>query len=151
MKINNVESYGIAMLDKNGIVEDSFILTNNLGSVIQLQVANDSNVYVSTGSSFFKLNKKGKIEQNFNFKQQTRLYEIWKFRVLENGNIIAADANAICRLLPDGEEDSSFNIGTGINVSSTGLDFDLQANKIIWGSLFDKYNGTNVHRLIRLN
>jgi uncharacterized delta-60 repeat protein len=151
MKVNDIETFGIAMLDKNGNIDNKFVLPKNLGSVKQLQILNDTTIFVSTYDSFLKLNEKGSILQGFDFKKFTKLYEILKFKALDDGKILAADANIICRLNSDGMPDLTFNTGTGINTSCTGLDFDLQEDKIIWGSAFTNFNGTNVHKLIRLN
>jgi hypothetical protein len=151
MKVNDVETFGIAMLDKNGTADKNFVLANNLGSVKQVQIVNDSTVFISTYSSFLKLNARGIIVKDFDFKKYTKLYEILKFKVLKDGRIMAADANGIYRLNSDGMTDPAFNTGTGINTSSTGLDFDMQDDKIIWGSDFTSFNGTNVKKLIRLN
>jgi hypothetical protein len=126
-------------------------LPKNLGTVKQLQILNDTNIFVSTGNSFLKLNSKAQILQNFDFKKFTNLNEILRFKALKNGKIIAADADGIYRLNADGTGDATFNTGTGIENTSTGLDFDMQENKIIWGSDFNGFNGTNVHKLIRLD
>jgi len=151
MKVNDVETYGLAMLDKNGETDKKFILSKNLGSVKQVQIYNDSTVYVSTYDSFLKLNSNGIVLQNFDFKKYTKLAEIIRFKVLKDGKILAVDGNRISRLNPDGMPDPSFDIGTGVNVSCTGVDFDLQKDKIIWGSEFTIFNGINVHKLVRLN
>jgi uncharacterized delta-60 repeat protein len=151
MKVNDVETFGLAMLDKNGLVDKNFILNKNLGSVKQVQIYNDSIVFVSTYDSFLKINSKGTILQNFDFKKYTKLSEIIRFKVLKDRKILAVDANGISRLNPDGTSDLSFDTGTGVNISCTGVDFDLQKDKIIWGSEFTVFNGINVHKLVRLN
>jgi uncharacterized delta-60 repeat protein len=151
MKVNNVNTYGIAMLDKNGVADKNFVLSRNLGSVKQVHILNDSTVFINTFDSFLKLNAKGTILKDFDFKKNTKLYEILRFKVLKDGNIIAADANGICRIKSDGMQDMTFDTGTGIGNSCTGLDFDMQGDKIIYGSDFESFNGTNVNKLIRLN
>lgn len=151
MKVNNVSTYGIALLDKNGVADDHFVLTTNPGKVQQIQIINDTTFFISTFSSFLKLDANAKILRNFDFQIPYKLYEILKFKVLKDGNIMAADANGIARLKSDGTEDISFNTGTGISNSCTGIDFDMQGDKIIYGSDFNSFNGTNVPKLVRLN
>ncbi len=89
---------------------------------------------------------------DFNFSHFKTLYQVTKFRVLENGKIFAADGNNVYRLNADGTEDTDFNIGSGIGSTvSTAFDFDIQNDKVIFGSIFDNYNGTEVNKLMRLN
>lgn len=152
VKMDNLLTYGIAMLNKDGSVDESFALKQNLGAGKQQKILNDTSILFTSGPYFVKLNSKGEIQPDFNFHPFKTLYQVEKFRVLDNTKILACDANNIFRLNADGTEDTDFNIGTGIGPTvSTLFDFDLQNEKIIYGSWFDKYNGTDVHKIIRLN
>lgn len=152
IRMNGFETYGIARLNLNGIVDESFALTENKGEVVQLEILDDDNILVSTGGSFVKLNAAGVIKPEFQFEQFKNLYQVSKFKVLDNGKIMAADPNTVQRLLGNGSEDASFNIGMGIeDVVSTAFDFDTQGDKTIFGSLFRRFDGVNVNKLIRLD
>jgi uncharacterized delta-60 repeat protein len=151
IKVNDVETYGIALLGKDGSVDNSFLLPKNLGTVEQFQIFNDSTVFVSTGKSLLKLNSNGKVLMNIDFSNNKKIIQIKKFKVLKNGKIVAANDWGIYKLNEDGIEDSTFNTGSGIDITASGLDLDFQGDKIIWGSYFTIYNGKAVHRLVRLN
>jgi uncharacterized delta-60 repeat protein len=149
MKINNIETYGIAMLDKNGEPDEGFVLSKNPGKINQVKIFNDTTIFVSTGKSFLKLNASANILKDFDYLNLN--YQILKFIVLKDGSIIATDANAMSKSRPDGSKDTTFNTGTGIDHTCTAVDFDMQGDKIIWGSDFNSFNGKTVHKLIRLN
>jgi uncharacterized delta-60 repeat protein len=151
VKVNGTLTYGMAMLDKNGVVDQTFLQKENLGSVIQLKILDNSNLIVSTGANFFKLDKKAQNIPDFNFQHFKTLYNVTKFKILNDGKIFASDCNNVYRLNPDGSEDQNFNIGTGISNVCTAYDFDIQDSKVIFGSDFNGFNGINVNRIIRLN
>ncbi|RTY88114.1 T9SS sorting signal type C domain-containing protein [Flavobacterium sp. RSP15] len=56
----------------------------------------------------------------------------------------------LCRLLPDGSKDLSFNLGSGIN-GKVYCSLIQPDGKIILGGSFTTFNGVNVGKLIRLN
>jgi hypothetical protein len=152
IKVNGVKTYGLALLDKKGLLDPNFLMNKNLGVVTQIKILGNCSMLVSTGSEFFKVDATGKIQTDFNFQHFKTLYQVIKFEVLGNGKIIAGDPNNIYRLNSNGTEDPAFDIGTGISGGVfTDFDFDLQGNKVIYGSNFDRFNGTNVNRLVRLN
>ncbi len=152
VKINELETYGIALLNDDGTVDETFVLKQNLGNGLQIKILNDSSLLFSTGKAFIKINSHAQVMADFNFSHFKTLYQVIKFRVLENGKIIAADGNNVYRLNADGTEDTDFDIGSGIGSTvSTAFDFDLQNDKVIFGSIFDNYNGTGVNKLMRLN
>jgi len=151
VKVNGFETYGVARLNIDGSIDSSFSLTKNMGTPTQLNVINDTIILVSAKDKFFKLNSKAEIQTDFNFSRFKELYQVIKFKVLENKKIIAGYFYNIYRLNADGTEDNSFDIGTGICcTTSTAFDFDLQGDKIIYGSIFTEFNGTIVNQLIRL-
>lgn len=150
-RVNETETYNIALINSDGSVDTSFVLSSDKGKVVQIKILNQDTCLVSTGPSFFKLNGKAQVLPDFNFKPFKTLYNVNKFIVLENGKIISGDPNNIYRLNQNGTEDTTFNIGTGVGGSvSTAFDFDVQGEKIIYGSNFNRFNGTGVNRLIRL-
>ncbi|WP_244199295.1 T9SS sorting signal type C domain-containing protein [Flavobacterium psychrolimnae] len=56
----------------------------------------------------------------------------------------------LCRLLPDGSKDLSFNLGSGI-IGKVYCSLIQTDGKIILGGSFTSFNGVNVGKLIRLN
>lgn len=56
----------------------------------------------------------------------------------------------ICRLLPDGSKDPTFNTGLGLNGKVYSI-LLLASGKIILGGSFTSFNGLPANRLIRLN
>lgn len=78
-------------------------------------------------------------------------------RIVVGGNFTTINGisrNRISRLLSNGELDPNFNPGQGadgavrtVSIYTNGLN----QNRLIVGGLFDKFNGTNMHRIARLN
>ena len=151
IRIDSNETYGIAMINDDGTIDQSFSLSKNLGKPIQIEVLNDTSLLFSTGKSLVKLNTKAQIMPDFHFSQFKTLYEVLKFRVLENGKIYAANDVNVYRLSEDGSEDTGFDIGTGIGGAQSAADFDVQDDKVIFGSMFNSFNGISVNKLVRLN
>jgi uncharacterized delta-60 repeat protein len=152
VRINGFESFGIARLNLDGSLDESFKLPTNKGAVMQVEIIDSDNILVSTYSKFFKLDSKGELKSDFNFEPFRHLYEVIKFESLPDGKIMAAGPNNIYRLNADGSEDPSFAIGEGICCTrSTGFDFDMQGEKAIYGSAFDEINSVGVNKLARLN
>ena len=60
------------------------------------------------------------------------------------------NANRIIRLNQDGSVDETFSTGSGFN--SSVISIQVQSDgKILVGGGFDRYNGVNANRIIRLN
>jgi len=152
IRINGFETYGIARLNDNGSVDQSFSLGTNRGEVHQIDINDDGTILATTYGSFFKLNSKGEVLPEFNFTSFENLMQIIKFEQLDNGKIVASDPNTIRRLNADGSKDESFDIGTGICCwASTAFDFDASGDKVIYGSMFTQFNGSSANKLVRLN
>jgi hypothetical protein len=152
IKINGIETYGIARLDNKGTVDDSFIFTDVKKEVRQVKILNDGNIMISTGKEFFKLNSDAVVQPDFNFTPFKSLHQVIKFIILDDQKIVVSDPNNPYRLNPDGTEDTSFDIGSGIDIKSSAFDFDVQADKkVIFGSRFTEFNGTPVNRVVRIN
>jgi uncharacterized delta-60 repeat protein len=152
IRINGFETFGIARLNLNGTLDETFAQNIDLGSVKQIKILDDDNILVSTYKNFFKLSGTGSMKPEFNFTPFEDLYQVIKFIVLPDGKIMVADANTIRRLTTNGEKDETFDIGSGIDdISSTAFDFDMQDDKVIYGSYFKVFNGQDVKNLIRLN
>ncbi|RTY96175.1 T9SS sorting signal type C domain-containing protein [Flavobacterium sp. GSP27] len=65
-------------------------------------------------------------------------------------NFNGASTPYLCRLLPDGSKDLSFNLGSGIE-GKVYCSLIQPDGKIILGGSFVTFNGVNVAKLIRLN
>lgn len=152
IRINGFETFGIARLNLNGTLDETFVQNMDLGSVKQIEILDEDNILVSTYKNFFKLSGSGSVKPDFNFAPFEDLYQVIKFIVLPDGKIMVADANTIRRLTANGEKDITFDIGSGIDdISSTAFDFDMQGDKVIYGSFFKVFNSQNVKSLIRLS
>jgi uncharacterized delta-60 repeat protein len=151
IRMNELFTYGVALIDKYGVIDQSFLLHQNLGSVKQVKILDNLHLLINTQTNFFMLNNKAEIDSAFNFKPFKTLYEVMKFITLKSGKIIVCNGNSVFQLNSDGTEDPAFSSGTGIgNMYTSVFDFDIQDNKIIYGSEFDSFNGVSATRLIRL-
>ena len=152
IRIDSNETYGIAMINDDGTTDQSFSLGKNLGKPVQIKVLNDTCLLFSTGKALVKLDKNGQIIPDFHFSPFKTLLEVPKFRVLDNGKIFTTCGVNVYRLNEDGTEDTDFGIGAGLGgSSSTAFDFDVQYDKVVYGSIFDHYNEIPVNKLVRLN
>lgn len=133
VRIDDVDTYGIARLNGDGTVDNTFAATERSRPVRQMKLLEDETVLVSTYEEFFKLNGVGERMPEFFWSQPSfnLLWQIVKFAVLDDGKIIAADPNTIGRLNSDGSVDESFYIGQTSN--STAFNFDMQGDSIIYG------------------
>lgn len=105
-----------------------------------------------------RLNLDGTIDSSFNVGEGFN-YMVYGLALQPDGKILAAGSftkykgvtvNKVIRLLPNGDLDSSFNIGT--NPDATPNLLVLQVNgKILVGGDFSAFNGVVTNKLIRLN
>lgn len=152
VSIDGLTTYGVAKLNSDGSVDESFVLNENRGAVKQIEITSNQDVMVSTGANLFKLDLQGEVQSTFNFQFFKNLYWVEKFRIAPDGKIYVGDSNDIHRINADGSEDTSFDIGTGkCCMAGAEFDFDLQGEKVIYGSFFTEFNGVSVNRLVRLN
>ncbi len=131
VRIDSVNTFGMARLNNDGTVDDSFVADENFGVVAQMQLFDDETALVSTNKYFFKLDSQGKVKPDFNWTPGGFLYQVNRFRVLGDDKIIVGDPNTIARLNPDGSVDGSFYMGH--SSSSTAFSFDMQGDSIIYG------------------
>lgn len=150
IRMNGMETYGIARLSLQGELDETFRLKVNKGVVHQIKILDTDDVLVTTYKNFFKLDSYGDERSDFAWAPFKLQYQVVKFKVLADGKIMSADPNLIYRLNADGSEDPSFDIGDICCARSTAFDFDVQGDKVIWGSIFSSVDGVPANRLVRL-
>lgn len=151
IRMNGMETYGMARLSLSGELDASFRLKENKGIVYQMKILDGENVLVTTYKNFFKVDAQGNELPDFAWAPFKMQHQVVKFRVLPDGKIMSADANLIYRLNSDGSEDTSFDIEDICCVRSTAFDFDVQGDKVIWGSAFSAVGSVGANRLVRLD
>jgi uncharacterized delta-60 repeat protein len=150
IRMDGIETYGIARLSLNGNLDETFRLKKNEGEVHQIKVLDSDNILVTTYKNFFKLDSQGNEKTDFSWSQFKYLYQVIKFEVLPDGKIMAGGPNLIYRLNSNGSEDPSFDVQSLCCSSSTAFDFDMQQKNVIYGSEFSDLGGVAVNRLARL-
>ncbi len=152
VRINDVETFGIGMLDETGTVDESFVFENYLGEIKQFQIIDNSTVFVSTKDQFLKLDNQGNVIKNFDFKVDTQLQKIEQFKVLESGKIIITDQSGLFLLNENGVQESVFEINSNPDYWVGGVKFEMQNDKIICGALLANFSSTvYIPKLIRFN
>lgn len=152
MKVNNVETFGIALLNENGSVDESFVFPKYPGEIKQFQVIDNSTIFVSTKNKLLKLNNKGEVLKDFVLKNYTQLFGIEKFKVLDNGKILITDQWILTLLDPAGQPEKVYKINSDTYFWFTGLTFELQDNKIILGAMYNDFSETpHLYKLLRFN
>jgi uncharacterized delta-60 repeat protein len=152
MKVNDVETYGIALLNENGSVDESFVFPKYLGEIEQFQVIDNTTIFVSTKSKLLKMSNKGEVLKDFVFKGVTLLTSVEKFKVLNDGKILVSDQNGLYMLNEQGEHQRVYTLSSDTYFWFTGLIFELQDDKIIFGAMHNDFSSTPYYyNLLRFN
>ncbi|MEJ1240401.1 T9SS type A sorting domain-containing protein [Chryseolinea sp. T2] len=138
IRIDSLNTYGMAKLHFDGTVDETFAIDQNYGVVEQVRLLDNGDIFVSTFQNFFKVDTNGDEIESFHWEEKPPLYQVVKFDLLKDGKVIVADPNTLARLNNDGSYDESFDLGH--TSSSTAFDFDMQGDNIIYGfmGLYDE-------------
>ncbi len=156
IKINTTYSYHTARLTRDGLVDGSFVMSNNTGAVHQVTALPDG-ALIAGSSKFVKVNRKGRLDASFQFNPIHDLDHVIKFRIQDDGRIIAGGTKKnIYRLHANGSYDSTFNTGAGpccFFYDHNDFDFDLDrtTGKVIYAGPFDYFNDEEHKMIVRLN
>ncbi|MNS11343.1 hypothetical protein D3C72_428850 [compost metagenome] len=151
MKINAVDTYGIALLDASGSVVESFVFPNYLGEIRQFQIINNTTIFVSTKDKFLKLDNNGNVLKDFDFKTDSQLHKMEQFKVLDNGKILITDQEGLYMLNEEGIQEAIYTINSDPNFWVGAIKFEMQNDKIICRALLNSFNSGYIPKLIRFN
>jgi uncharacterized delta-60 repeat protein len=153
VKINDHFTYNLARLNADGTVNKAFQYSSGFEYITQLKAMPENRVLINAGGHFFMANADGSISSDFNFTSFDPFYSIGKFNVLADGRILITNGGNVGRLLANGNQDLTFNMGSGVDdVASSDYGLGVQSTgKIIFGSEFQVFNEEPVHRIIRLD
>ncbi|MCD0466340.1 T9SS type A sorting domain-containing protein [Flavobacterium sp. ENC] len=150
MKVNDVATYGIALLNENGSVDESFVFPKYIGDITQFQVIDNTTIFVSAQKKLLKLNNKGEVLKDFDFSD-IYLTSVENFKVLGDGNVVFSDQNGLYMSKVDGGL-IRYSLKSDAYYWFTGLKFQLQDNKIIFGAMHNDFSGTPYYyNLLRFN
>jgi len=172
-KFNNITRMRVARLNPDGTLDESFDPGLGADTIIYtLKVQNDGKIIIGGAFNNFngvardaivRLNSDGSIDTSF-YQGPGSPFLISTISLQNDGKIIFAGfvdyynettLNHICRLSPDGQIDTSFHYGTGIeSCGSLSYDFilDVQSDgKILLGGRSFTYKGVVSKNLIRIN
>jgi len=160
---NGVARYGIARLNSDGSLDNTFNSNVSSGTLNALAVQRDGKIIVgglslsvggASRGSVIRLNSNGSLDETFDSRNALS-GSISDVAIQPNGKIIAGGAilsagqfGGVVRLNPDGSRDANFTVSTNSSVLSVEL---LADGKIIIGGLFDSVNNalrTSVARLL---
>lgn len=148
VKINDVETFGIALLNENGSVDESFVFPKYIGDITQFQVIDNTTIFVSAKKKLLKLNNKGEVLKDFNFSD-IHLSSVENFKVLDSGNVLFSDQNGLYESTVEGGL-KTYSIPSDNYYWFTGLKFQLQDNKIILGVMYNDFD-SHQYKFLRLN
>jgi uncharacterized delta-60 repeat protein len=156
---SNVQFYGIARLNSNGVLDTSFNPgTGPNGEVWAIGSQTDGKVLIGGWfqsvngigcTNLARLNADGSLDTSFS--PNTRLGLVRSITVQHNGRILVATANGfgqIVRLSLDGSRDSSFNpppVSEGWGINAVAVQND---GKVLIGGYFG--DGNNYRNIVRL-
>ncbi|TPG43823.1 T9SS type A sorting domain-containing protein [Flavobacterium pectinovorum] len=152
VKLNDVETFGIGLLDENGSVNQSFIFPNYLGDITQCQIIDDQTIFISTKEKLLKLNNDGEILKDFDFKSNFDLY-IQQFKVLNNGKFLITYQSGLYMFNEDGTQEIVYSLNSDPNFWISVIKFDMQGDKIICAAQFESFGAgyRPKSKLIRFN
>ncbi|SHL91082.1 T9SS type A sorting domain-containing protein [Flavobacterium saccharophilum] len=153
VKINDVETFGIGLLDENGGVDKSFIFPKYLGDIKQVQIIDNTTIFVSTKDKLIKLDNSGNIVKDFDYKTDSKLLGVEQFRVLENGKILITDQWGLYLLNAEGKQETEYKLNTNSDYWTTGVNFEIQNDKILCKAQFESFGAGYVpkSKLMRFN
>jgi uncharacterized delta-60 repeat protein len=165
--VNGEVRKGIVRLLANGGIDRSFHARLGLSAFIRdVAVQPDGKILVcgfiylsdfDNAVYLLRLNRDGGIDPTFNIGPQPN-GAVRAVRLQRDGKLLVAGAftqfsgqsrNRLVRLLPSGQIDPSFNIGSGPNADLQTMEIDSQNRLLIAGS-FTEYNGSPYNRIARI-
>ncbi|WP_337964885.1 T9SS type A sorting domain-containing protein [uncultured Flavobacterium sp.] len=148
VRVNDVETFGIALLNENGSVDESFVFPKYIGNVTQFQVIDNTTIFVSAKKKLLKLNNKGEVLKDFDFRY-LQLTSVKKFKVLTTGDVLFSDENGLYKVLG---EDAFLNYSLKSETYRwfSGVNFEVQDNKIIFTGIYNDYDHYD-YKFIRFN
>lgn len=150
MKVNDVESFGIALLKENGSVDESFVFPKYIGDVRQFQIIDNTTIFVSAKKKLLKLNNKGEVLKDYDFSN-IYLSSVENLKVLDDGNVLFSDPNGLFMMSESGDY-RIYTLDSETYHWFTGLNFELQDNKIILGAMYNQFGDNPYHYiLVRVN
>ncbi|HEY5746519.1 MAG TPA: T9SS type A sorting domain-containing protein [Chryseolinea sp.] len=132
VRIDSVNTFGMARLSSDGAVDDSFAAKENFGVVRQMQLFDDETALILTDKNLFKLDNAGNTMPDFHWTYGDELYQLAKFIALDDNKIMVSDYNRMARLNADGTVDDNF-LSDAAQMVSTAFDFDMQGDSVILG------------------
>jgi uncharacterized delta-60 repeat protein len=152
-KLNDHLTTGLAKLNFDGSVDNSFTYNTDLEGVDKVEILVDGDLLITSDTNFIRINPDGSIDPSFHFNTFEDLYKVAKYEELPDGKIMVSGFNNFYRLNTNGTRDMSYHNGTGTGgANSTAQDFDFQSTgKLIYGAAFDSYNGTPVDLIMRID
>ncbi|MEO6175117.1 MAG: T9SS type A sorting domain-containing protein [Flavobacterium circumlabens] len=152
VKLNNIETFGIGLLNENGSINQSFIFPNYLGDITQCQIIDDHTIFISTKEKLLKLNNNGEILKDFDFKSNFDLY-IQQFKVLNNGKFLITYQSGLYMFNEDGIQEIVYTLNSDPNFWISNIEFDMQGDKIICAAQFESFGAgyRPKSKLIRFN
>jgi uncharacterized delta-60 repeat protein len=157
---NGYRRFHLAVLHADGSLDTTFdtglLMVRNILKIVETA---DHKLLVSCQDNYsyrlLQLDPDGSNDADFTVSANSSIYD---FSLTTNGNILVAGdfthinltpMNRIARLLPSGEIDNSFNIGSGANdvVKKIGTQPD---GKVLIAGNFQSFNGINRFTLVRL-
>ncbi|HCA06696.1 T9SS type A sorting domain-containing protein [Chryseobacterium sp.] len=158
----------VARLNEDGTIDNTFNVgaaTNTGSGVSNISLQHDGKLLITADFTPFssiegmrRFNADGSLDPTFNMGDiinsgPTSVIPLPNSKIIIGGSFTqvgGSGKNRLARLLPDGNIDNTFNIGSGANgtVSLVKVQSD---GKIIVGGQFSSFNGVDKKRLVRLN
>ncbi len=165
---NGTTRNDIARLNSDGSLDTSFNPGSGVhGSISSIALQPDGKILIggeftqyngTTRNNIARLNPDGSLDTSFNPGGGAN-GEVYSIALQPDGKILiggwffeynGTSRNNIARLNPDGSLDTSFNPGSGTNISINSIALQPDG-KILIGGGFTQYNGTPRNGIARLN
>jgi len=157
VRLDDVITRGIASLNINGEVDNTFIFSSSVANVVQISGSSDSTILVSAGrgllyssdKGLYRLDMKGNILPQFNYQPFANLYSIEKFIQQNDMKILVyALGTGIYRLNENGSRDNTYHT---YNIYTNDFDYDPVNKKIFYVTTNTEDYVTYKNKIVKLD
>jgi uncharacterized delta-60 repeat protein len=127
-KVNGFVTYGIARLNTDGAVDETFVHLQNHGEVSHVVKYEDQSLLIGSSDYVEKLNANGLMDESVSPLPKSSLFPIHFLTLQQDEKILFITGSRLTRLNANGSYDGSFNYGSGLCCNNGDVFGDMQSD-----------------------